>query len=481
MHELLTDIHIAKALPPDRAAFQYAWPYPGAVDPRQWRRSATSSRVIRSMPEEREEIAADSRWPAFFPSPICITTAAAGGGIFVEKVVGASIVNRFPYVMMLSFCREPLSDRHHTRRTFMNAVEASGRVAVQFLMPSQPLQALLLAITEVSEHESAARFRRAGLPLRPTQDGAPPIFQHSYLVYEGRLVAPSRDFDGNAIYDSPWRDIGSHRAYFFEIEAISLRNDIASGLRPLHWRSLPTWSNGESLRTEDLGFASKRQAMLARSGFVKSYQSDYVFPGPGTVAFEADDVRDDHAVKHLPPLAADQIEVDNNRARWPCFFPSSVGLITVADRSGAIGAMSCGSTTIVSRSPLTVAICVSYARINERYAPRASLDHLMKAERFGCGVPYYAPHVLDAISYLGNVSRRLDPDKSLHCGLTPATLGRTIGFLELPIHYGCTIVDAVPLGTHHMFLGRVDEISIRSDLTEQNPLQWCPWAGSAAP
>src|SRR5262249_58077533 len=109
-----------------------------------------------------------------------------------------------------------------------------------------------------------------------------------------------------------------------------------------------------------------------------------------------------------PPLAEDQVEVDNNRARWPCFFPSSVGLITVRGRDGRVGGMSCGSTTILARHPLTVAICVSYARINERYAPRGSLDLLDAAGRFGCGVPLYRSDVLSAITYLGNVSHRND-------------------------------------------------------------------------
>ena len=31
----------------------------------------------------------------------------------VEEVVGASIANRFPYVVALSYCREPLSSRHY--------------------------------------------------------------------------------------------------------------------------------------------------------------------------------------------------------------------------------------------------------------------------------------------------------------------------------------------------------------------------------
>jgi flavin reductase (DIM6/NTAB) family NADH-FMN oxidoreductase RutF len=159
------------------------------------------------MPESREELNRHSRWPAFFPSPICITTTSHGHVGHVEKVVGASIVNRFPYVIALSYCREPLSSSHYVRRTFMEALEASRRVAVQFLMPGESLHALLLAIATVPEDRPEERIAAAGLATHETV----PIFDDSYLVYQCRLVRPSRDFGGVPIYAEPWTDVGSHR------------------------------------------------------------------------------------------------------------------------------------------------------------------------------------------------------------------------------------------------------------------------------
>jgi flavin reductase (DIM6/NTAB) family NADH-FMN oxidoreductase RutF len=104
-----------------------------------------------------------------------------------KKVVGASIVNRFPYVVAPSYCREPLSSPHYVRRTFMDVLEASGRVALQFLMPGESLDALMTAIANVPEDRPADRFAAAGLA---THD-APPIFDESYLVYQCRLSRPS--------------------------------------------------------------------------------------------------------------------------------------------------------------------------------------------------------------------------------------------------------------------------------------------------
>ena len=102
-------------------------------------------------------------------------------------------------------------------------------------------------------------------------------------------------------------------------------------------------------------------------------------------------------------------------------------MITVRNRDDTLGGMSCGSTTILSRYPLTVAICVSYARINERYAPRASLELFDRADRFGCGVPIYRKDVLEAIGYLGNVSRRLMQTRSPAADLPRASSAAPLG------------------------------------------------------
>ena len=110
-------------LPTDRLKFRYVWPDHGTFDASAWEPTHDGKYRTRAMPESREELNRDSRWPAFFPSPICITTTASGGTVHVEKVVGASIVNRFPYVVALSYCREPLSSRHYVRRTFMEALQ----------------------------------------------------------------------------------------------------------------------------------------------------------------------------------------------------------------------------------------------------------------------------------------------------------------------------------------------------------------------
>src|SRR5689334_16346276 len=101
--------------------YRFTWPAESLKDDPRWVQSG--ERFVRMMPEAREELAADSQWPAFFPSPICVITATDGSRTVVEREVGASIVNRFPYVVAVSVCRDALSSRHHPRATFIDVLE----------------------------------------------------------------------------------------------------------------------------------------------------------------------------------------------------------------------------------------------------------------------------------------------------------------------------------------------------------------------
>jgi flavin reductase (DIM6/NTAB) family NADH-FMN oxidoreductase RutF len=399
---------------------------------------------------------------------MCFVTTGGRGRAAVEKVVGASVVNRFPYTLALSFCRQDLSGRHHVRRSFMDLLESSGAAAVQFLPPGAALDRVMSAILSTPEGEPAARLRAAGQAMRPAVSNPAPVFRDSYMVYECRLVRPGHDFEGHPIHASPWVDVGSHRVYFLEINAIQLREDIADGRSQVRWRSLPAWRG-------DVPETPSRPAGDARR-YLKGFTPHYAFPSRETVAFAADERGDGMAVLRLPPLPQDQVEVDNDRARWPCFFPSSVGMITAWADGGVPNLMPCGSTTILSRQPLVIAPCVSYARINERYAPRATLDLIRRSGRFGCGVPFIHPTIVSAIKYCGTTSVRDDPEKIARAGLAAECVEGAPVLPALPIHYECEVAGEVNLGTHVLFLGEVRRVRVHPGLTPINCLEWCPWA-----
>jgi flavin reductase (DIM6/NTAB) family NADH-FMN oxidoreductase RutF len=260
--------------------------------------------------------------------------------------------------------------------------------------------------------------------------------------------------------------------YFLEINAIQLRQEIAEQRQQIVWRSLPAWQPQHEVQ----GAVRPKTSRPPAAEYQKAYTPHYLYPAPSTAAFEADDVAHGMAIRHLPPLPEEQVEIDNDRARWPCFFPSSAGMITMESASGVSSLTPCGSTTILSRHPLVVAPCIAYARINVRYAPRAALDLIRRRGRFGCGVPYVSDLIVSAITYAGNVSFANDPEKLAHAGLE-AELGDGAPVLPaLPIHFDCQVIGEVRLGTHAMFLGEVRKIRVRTDVTPENPLEWCPWA-----
>jgi flavin reductase (DIM6/NTAB) family NADH-FMN oxidoreductase RutF len=138
--------------------------------------------------------------------------------------------------------------------------------------------------------------------------------------------------------------------------------------------------------------------------------------------------------------------------------------------------MPCGSTAVVSRLPFTIATCISNSAINERYAPRATLDIIRRRGSFGVGVPYTDDAVVRAVSYLGNISARDDGDKVVHAGLAALPGNASPVLAQLPIHFDCRVSGELLLGTHVMVLGEIERIHVRRDLTPDRPLRWSPWA-----
>jgi flavin reductase (DIM6/NTAB) family NADH-FMN oxidoreductase RutF len=448
----------------------YVWPE-GPLDQRFPERMFDGLFRAAPVDESIATVGADSRWPAFFPAPIGFLTTGTGVHVALERVVGPVIVNRFPLVMAVSVCRETLSERHYARVATMETLEQTGTAAMQFLAPGPELAATLGAIGAEPDAHTHKRLARTGLRTYTTPLTRTSVLEDAYLVYEGRFPRPGTSLEGQPIYDRPWIDVASHRIYFLEVMAIRLRSTIARGAQQIAWHSLPVWRAAETVAAPAYDVAA-----LSRQSYVKSYTPAYRFPSPGTVAFETEEIVDGMSVRHIEPLHGIPRAVDNDGARWPCFFPSSAGMLTAWQADGNPTAMPCGSTAIVSRLPFTVAACISNSAINERYTPRATLTAIRAARAFGVGVPYTNDAVVRAVSYLGNISARDDRDKVAHAGLTALGGGPTPVLAQLPIHLECRLTGEVALGTHVMVLGTVERVYVRRDVTPANPVTWQPWA-----
>jgi flavin reductase (DIM6/NTAB) family NADH-FMN oxidoreductase RutF len=452
------------------ARYRYVWPFSDFADKSQWFPALDKRFYQRSMPEDDCELTADSRWPAFIPSPVCVATTRFGTDSAVERSVGATIVNRFPYILALSFCTKHLSDRHYNRSCFTKMIEKSGVIAVQFLSPGTAFDRVLAAIHEFSDNKIVQRIGQSGLAIRDGISNNAPVFEDAYMVYEGRLVKSGMDFENTQIFKNAWADVGSHRLFFFEINTIQLNRNIAAGKRRIKWRSLPAWKP----LSEEQGFLSEKTIQPEKESYQKGYTAYYSFPSSKTTAFEYDFIESGMAVKHLPPLPKDQVEVDNDRARWPCFFPSSLSFVTSWAGSEKPNIMPCGSTMVVSRHPMIIAVCIAYATINIRYNSRATLKMIRENQSFGCAVPYIHEKVIDAIQYSGNISFADDEDKVQNSGLE-WTAGQLVPILTaMPINFECRLLDEIRLGTHAMFLGEVRNIFVRNDVNKKNPLEWFP-------
>lgn len=416
-------------------------------------------------------MAADSRWPGFFPSAVCFVTASNGEKTALEKVVGATIVNRFPYILALSFCVQPLSERHYVRNNFCCLLEAGRGVAVHYFEPGPCIDKVMNSITAIPDQNVHSRIEATGLKTKKAKTNHSPVFKDAYLVYEGRLVEPGKDFEGKPIYAEPFTDHGSHRIYYLEIEAIQLREDIVKCESQISWKSLPAWHPKRPLQQ----FDPRAAKPLPDIKYEKGYTANYLFPSKNTIGFKYDKLEEGMAIRYLPPLPEDQVEIDNDMARWPCFFPSSIGMVSTWSLDGSPNLIPCGSTAVLVRRPLCIAICISYARINIRYAPRHSLASLQKKKQFICGVPFANDVIIDAVKYAGNVSGAQDPDKITNAGLQflPDPSGPLLP--ALPLSYRCQVVKEFKLGTHIIFLGEVESVLVRDDATVDNNLKWYPF------
>ena len=454
--------------------YQYRWPEGDLNDDSRWRLQLSGQYFARDLPESDSELLADSRWPALFPCALCLVTTGTNGETAMEKVVGASIVNRFPYIVALSFCRDNLSDRHHSRSQFMEMLERAGCAVVQFLPPGTALDRAMDSILIHSDADTGARIERTNLAVRAAEGIEAPVFVDAYLAYEAKLVSPGRDLNGAEIFPQPWTDIGSHRVYFLEISAIQLRQDIAEGRSQIMWRSLPVWHPQTELPLRQPTSRCQRSAPK----YEKGYTPHYLFPSGGTIAYSPDYLKANMAIKLLPRQPLNELRaLSDDDARGPCFFPSSLGMISSWADNGIPNLMPCGSTTVVSRHPLVISICVSYADINIRYAPRASLDIIRKAGFFGCGVAFINDAIINAIRYSGNTSIDSDVEKLANTGLTVREDMKVPFLPALPIQFQCRVISEQLLGTHCMILGEVERIFVRADVRRENPLEWYPWAG----
>ena len=183
-------------------SYIYSWPHSELNDASNWSDDG-SLFIQRSLPESLTELEKDSRWPLFFPSSICIVTTSDGKNTAMEKVVGPSIVNRFPYVVALSFCKKRLSDRHHNRNAFIKLLENSTGIAVQFFPPGDSLETTMSSIREVEEKYSEKRVAHTGLSVRKALTNDSPVFYKAYLIYEARLAMPGKDFYGRTTFEKP--------------------------------------------------------------------------------------------------------------------------------------------------------------------------------------------------------------------------------------------------------------------------------------
>ena len=117
----------------------------------------------------------------------------------------------------------------------------------------------------------------------------------------------------------------------------------------------------------------------------------------------------------------------------------------------------------MSRQPLVIAPCVSYAAVNERYAPGLP-RHILESGCFGCGVPFINDAVLGSFALRRQHVAAHHVAKQVNSGFLHRG-GRPGADPDGPAAlYECEVIGTEHLGTHVMIFGKVTRIRVGADV-----------------
>ena len=110
-------------------------------------------------------------------------------------------------------------------------------------------------------------------------------------------------------------------------------------------------------------------------------------------------------------------------------------------------------TGIASSHPEYVAISINPKRFSHRI--------ILTSQKFCISIP--SINLIDAVDFCGNNSGR-DIDKFTACGFTKKYIDEYILIEQCKIHILCDVVNVVELGSHHLFIAKVVEKYMDSDI-----------------
>jgi len=134
------------------------------------------------------------------------------------------------------------------------------------------------------------------------------------------------------------------------------------------------------------------------------------------------------------------------KSPWTALFPCPVVLVTCADSVGKPNIITLGWVGTVCSDPPTVGLGIR----PHRYSCKLIED----SGEFVVNLP--TEEILKESEYCGVYSGK-DMDKFSETGLTPEPASQVKPPLikECPVNMECVVINKIPLGSHHLFLGKI--------------------------
>jgi len=143
---------------------------------------------------------------------------------------------------------------------------------------------------------------------------------------------------------------------------------------------------------------------------------------------------------------------------WVALFPCPVVLVTCVDSNGKPNIITLAWVGVVCSDPPTLGLGIR--------PHRYSYGLVEDCGEFVVNIP--TEEILKETDFCGVVSGK-DLDKFSETGLTPQPAEKVKPPLirECPVNIECVVKEKIPLGVHHLFLGKIVRVHVDQDILDK--------------
>ena len=393
-----------------------------------------------SFKENLSELKNDSSWKIFFPISICFLSATLKNKVYVEKITGASIVNRFPLKILIPIGNKKISERHLKKNYILSNIKKFDNISINLISQN---------------YSKSIHFKDK---MKNVINNQKKISLENSIIKNSSISFhwTKKELKGVKIYK-----LKSHSLLFLNIKKIFINNHLKD--KKIIWQSLPKF-----LKKFIFNFKINQDKKYHK-GFTDNYKYEVSFQNVNYIDKKKNKKFTEVNLKSYNSKKIQKLSSD--QAKWPIFFPSSLGIIGSLDKKNNFNFMPCGSTTVVNRHPFQFATAVSHLNNNIRYRKRYSLNKILKFKKITLGIPFSNEKILKMINYMGNISK-FDYKNKIQNTVFKKTKTR-FGpiFSELPITYGCILSKKIKFETHFLLIFTLKKVFYSKKFNNSN-LMW---------